>query len=161
MENKNIFIAENAKIIGDVRLNENVSIWFGAVIRADINYIEIGKESNIQDLSILHVTEDLPCIIGERVTVGHQAVVHGAVVEDECLIGMGAVILDGVRIGKKSIIAAGSVVKENTQIPEGVLVAGVPGEIKRELRKEEKIMLAEHALEYVELAKRYLKGEIH
>ncbi len=156
---KNIFIAENAKIIGDVRIGDYVSIWFGAVIRADINYIEIGKESNIQDLSVLHVTEELPCVIGERVTIGHNAIVHGAKIGDECLIGMGAVILDGARIGKNCVIAAGAVVKENQEIPSGVLVAGVPAKIKRELTEEEKEMLGKHALEYVRLAQRYLKGE--
>ncbi len=139
-------------IIGDVRFGENVSVWFGSVLRADINYIQIGNYSNIQDLTVVHLTEDLPVIIGDYVTVGHRALIHGCEIGNNVLIGMGAIILDRAKIGNNCIVAAGSVIKEGMVVPDNTLVAGVPAKIKREVTEEEVKLLKESALHYVEYA---------
>lgn len=152
---KPLFLAPNATLIGDIRLGENVSIWYGAVLRGDINYIKIGNASNVQDNSVFHVTEKLPVIIGDYVTVGHNVTIHGCIVEDYCLIGMGAIILDNARIGKGSIVAAGSVVKENAVIPPGTLVAGVPAVVKKTLPPKSLEILKESALHYVKYTELY------
>lgn len=128
-----VFIAPNAQIIGNVQMDENTSAWFGAVIRGDADAIKIGKNTNIQDLSVCHVDKDVPLTIGQNVTVGHRCIVHGCTIEDDCLIGMGAVVLNHAHIGKGSIIAAGTVILENTIIPPYSLVAGTPGKIKRSI----------------------------
>jgi carbonic anhydrase/acetyltransferase-like protein (isoleucine patch superfamily) len=130
------FVAEGAKVIGQVRLKEFSSIWFNTVLRGDVNFIEVGRYSNIQDNSVLHGTDECATIIGDYVTVGHSAVVHGATVEEHCLIGMGAVILSGAVVGKGSIIAAGAVVRENEVIPPHSLVVGVPGKIVKQIEGE-------------------------
>ncbi len=145
--------SKGVHIIGDVRFGEYVSVWFGSVLRGDINYIYVGNYSNIQDLTVIHVTEELPVIIGDYVTVGHRALIHGCEIGDNTLIGMGAIILDRAKIGKNCIIAAGSVVKEGMVIPDNTLVAGVPAKIKREVTEEEIKLLKESALHYVEYAK--------
>ncbi len=150
-----LFLAPNASLIGDIRLGKDVSIWYGAVLRGDINYIQVGNYSNVQDNSVFHVTEKLPVIIGDYVTVGHNVTIHGCIVEDYCLIGMGAIILDNARIGKGSIVAAGSVVKENAVIPPGSLVAGIPAVIKKTLPPDSINLLKESALHYVEYTKLY------
>lgn len=150
---KPFYIADDATIIGDIRLGEYVSIWFKVVLRGDINYIEVGDYSNVQDLSMGHVTEELPVILGKYVTVGHNVIMHGCTVGDYSLLGMGSVILDNAKIGKGCIIAAGTVIKENAIIPDFSLVAGVPGKIKKTL--DEKIInkLKEHANSYVKYAR--------
>ena len=135
---KNVYIAPNAYIIGDVVIGDNCAIMFGAIIRGDVNYIRIGNNTNIQDNAVLHVTRDkYPLIIGNNVSIGHSAVVHGCVVEDNVLIGIGAKVLDGAKIGNNCIIAAGAVVRENVEIPPYSLVAGIPGKIKKKLEKKD------------------------
>ncbi len=135
---KNVYIAPNAYIIGDVVIGDNCAIMFGAIIRGDVNYIRIGNNTNIQDNAVLHVTRDkYPLIIGNNVSIGHSAVVHGCIVEDDVLIGIGAKILDGAKIGKNCIIAAGAVVKERSEIPANSLVTGIPGQIKKKLDEKD------------------------
>ncbi len=125
---KNVFIAKTATVIGDVTLGAHSSVWYGAVLRGDINRIVVGHHSNIQDNAVLHLADELACILGNWVTVGHGAIVHACTVRDEVLVGMGAVILDGAVIGKQSIIGAKALVTQNTKIPPGSLVLGAPGE---------------------------------
>lgn len=127
------FIAEGGKVIGKVKLNEFSSVWHNAVIRGDVNSIEIGKYSNIQDNSVVHVADDHPTLIGDFVTVGHGAVIHGCNIEDCCLIGINAVILDGAVVGKGSIVAAGAVVKGGEIIPPHSLVVGVPAKVVKNI----------------------------
>ncbi|WP_326910224.1 gamma carbonic anhydrase family protein [Sedimentibacter sp. MB31-C6] len=126
---KRAYIADGAQVIGAVTLEEYCSIWYNTVIRGDVNSIKIGKYTNIQDNSVVHVEGDNPTIIGDYVTVGHGAIIHGCVIEDHCLIGMGSVILNGAVIGRGSIIAAGAVVKENAIIPPFSMVVGIPGKV--------------------------------
>ncbi len=152
---KPAFIAESAEIIGDVQIGVDASVWFNAVIRGDVNFIKISSKTNIQDSSVIHVSEKFPTLIGEGVTVGHSAIIHAATVKDYCLIGMGARILDGVEIGSFSLIAAGSVVLQNVKIPEGVLVAGMPAKILRPLTDDEQQALKESANNYVNYAKSF------
>ncbi|HWR40726.1 MAG TPA: gamma carbonic anhydrase family protein [Patescibacteria group bacterium] len=130
------FVADGAKLIGKVTLKEFSSIWFNAVVRGDVNRIEVGRYSNIQDNSVLHVADECPTIIGDYVTVAHHCVIHGATVEDHCLIGMGAIVLNKAVIGRGSIIAAGAVVKEGQIIPPHSLVVGVPGKVVRDVSAE-------------------------
>ncbi len=135
---KSVFIAENAVIIGDVEIGEDSSVWFGSVLRGDVNYIRVGRRTNIQDGSIIHVSSKThPTIIEDEVTLGHRVTLHGCYIETGCLIGIGAIILDGVRVGRNSLVAAGSLVTPNTQISPRSLVMGSPARIKRELTGEE------------------------
>jgi carbonic anhydrase/acetyltransferase-like protein (isoleucine patch superfamily) len=127
------WIAPGAVITGDCHIGPDATVLFNCVLRGDIQRIEVGAGSNIQDLSMLHVADDWPCIIGREVTVGHCCTIHGCVIEDGCLIGMGATVLNGARIGRGSIVAAGAVVPEGLQVPPGSLVAGVPAAIKGEV----------------------------
>ncbi len=151
------FIAEGAIIAGDVKIAEDASIWFNSVVRGDVNYITIGKGTNIQELSSLHVdTGTFPLIIGEYVTVGHNAILHGCTIKDFALIGMGAVILNGAEIGEYSIIGAGALVTEGAKIPPGTLVLGIPAKVKRELTEKEKGLLKHSAEHYIEIAKGYI-----
>ena len=131
------YVAPQAVVIGDVRLAAQSSVWPTAVLRGDINFIEIGEGSNIQDGSIVHLADDLPVIVGKLVTVGHRAILHACTVEDNCLIGMGATILDGAVIGKGSIIGAHALVTKGTHIPPGSLVMGTPAKVVRALGPEE------------------------
>lgn len=144
------FIAPDAVVIGDVQIDQGVSIWYTAVVRADINSIKIGAFSNIQDGAILHGDPGLPLIIEEYVTVGHRAVVHGLHIGRGSLIGIGAVILEGVKVGAGSIVGAGAVVTKD--VPSGVVVAGVPAKVLRSLSEPEMIELIEHAKKYHQLA---------
>jgi carbonic anhydrase/acetyltransferase-like protein (isoleucine patch superfamily) len=154
------FIAHNASIIGDVKIAEDVSIWFGAVLRGDINSINIGKGSNIQDNCVIHVgKDDNRTNIGEYVTVGHGAIVHGSTVGSHCLIGMGAILLDGAEIGSYTIIGAGSLVPQGKKIPSGVLCLGSPAKVMRFLTEEEKASLHESAQTYIDLYKGYISFE--
>ena len=148
-----MFIAPKATVIGDVRLGQDSSVWYGAVLRGDINFISVGEGSNLQDGAIGHLSDDLPLEVGAYVTVGHGAVIHACVIEDECLVGMNATILDGARIGRQSIVAAGTVVPQGMQVPEGSLVAGVPATISKTLSPERRQGLRRWAEKYVEVAK--------
>ncbi|CAB1129276.1 Gamma carbonic anhydrase family protein [Candidatus Hydrogenisulfobacillus filiaventi] len=145
-----VFLAPGSFVIGSVRLAAGASVWFNAVIRADSETIEVGPDSNIQDNVVLHADPGFPCRIGAGVTVGHGAVVHGATVEDNVLIGIGAVVLNGARIGAGSLVAAGAVIPEGREIPPGSLVAGVPGRVVRSLTEEERAAIRASAREYRE-----------
>ena len=149
----NVYIAPTAVVVGDVRIGSRSSVWYNAVLRGDINYISIGEDTNIQDGVIGHLADDFPLIVGNRVTVGHGAIIHACTIEDECLIGMNATILGGAMIGKNSIIAAGSLVPAGTQVPEGSLFAGVPGKVKKNLSEKQQSSLAGWANKYLEVAK--------
>ncbi len=154
------FVAEGARLIGAVTIEEGASVWFNAVLRADINEIRVGKRSNVQDGSVLHVENDIPCLVGDDVVIGHGAVVHACTIEDSCLIGMGATILNRARIGTGSLVAAGAVVLEKSIIPPGSLVAGVPGKVIRPLKKSEIKGIREWAEKYRRLAEAYkARGE--
>lgn len=153
------FLVDNCDVIGDVVIGEHSSVWFHAVVRGDIHYIRIGNRTNIQDLCVVHVTADTaPTIIGSNVTIGHQAILHGCTVEDNCLIGMGARILDGAVIGYNSLVAAGAVIKEGFQVPPGVLVAGIPATIKRDLRPEDMKEIDLSAQRYIDYTAKYISG---
>ncbi|MBU2598951.1 MAG: gamma carbonic anhydrase family protein [Actinobacteria bacterium] len=154
---KEIYISPDAKVIGKVKIGENVSIWPGAIVRGDINKIIIGNYSNIQDNCVLHVDPKYPLKIGNYVTIGHGAILHGCEIEDYVLIGINATILDGAKIGKCSIIGAGSVIPEKKEIPPYSLVVGVPGRIIKKLTEESGKRLKEYALHYWEIAKNYKK----
>ena len=145
------YIDPSAQIIGDVVVGERSSVWPNCTLRGDVNRIQIGNETNVQDNSVLHADEGpFALVLGDRVTVGHLVMLHGCVVEDESLIGIGAVVLNGARIGKGSIVAAGAVVPEGMQVPAGSMVMGVPGKIRREVTPEEQAGLRQNALHYVE-----------
>ena len=150
------FIADNAAIIGDVEIGEESSVWFGSIVRGDVNYIRIGARTNIQDATVIHVTsKTYPTILEDEITVGHRVTLHGCHVEHGCLIGIGAILLDGVRIGENSLVAAGSLLTPRTQIPPGSLVMGSPGRVKRALNNDEIQNLARSSQNYVELSKVY------
>ena len=140
-------------MVGDVRLGDGCSVWYGSVLRGDINFISIGEGTNLQDGVIGHLADDFPLEVGKYVTVGHGAVIHACVIEDECLIGMNATVLDGARIGRQSIVAAGAVVPQGMQVPEGSLVAGVPAVTRRTLSPERRLGLRKWAEKYVEVSK--------
>ncbi|MHA5052948.1 gamma carbonic anhydrase family protein [Streptomyces sp. SD15] len=147
------FTAPTSVVIGDVILHAGASVWYGAVLRADCGPIVIGANSNVQDNCTLHVDPGFPITIGERVSVGHNAVVHGATVEDDCLIGMGATVLNGAVIGAGSLVAAQALVPQGMRVPPGSLVAGVPAKIKRQLTDEEREGISLNGAQYVNLAK--------
>ncbi|MDQ7797370.1 MAG: gamma carbonic anhydrase family protein [Candidatus Edwardsbacteria bacterium] len=155
------FVAETAVIIGDVEIGRNASIWYGVAIRADINHVRIGQETNIQENSVIHVDlndrglGDCAAIIGDRVTVGHGAILHACKIGDDCLIGMGAIVLSGASVGAGSVIAAGALVKEGQQIPPRSMVMGMPAEVKRQLPEEAIEKIRSSARHYVELAEDY------
>ena len=149
-------VADNATIVGDVTLGEDVGIWFGVTIRGDDAAIRIGARSNIQDNSVVHVDCDAPLAMGECVTVGHGVIMHGVTVGDYSLVGMGAVVLGGAQIGKYCILAAGTLVNENAVIPDGSVVMGVPGKIRRQVTEEEKEAMRWRAGHYVARARSYL-----
>jgi carbonic anhydrase/acetyltransferase-like protein (isoleucine patch superfamily) len=148
---KNVFLASGSKIVGEVEIGNDSSIWYNTVIRGDVNFVTIGKMTNIQDSSTLHVTNGkFPLIIGDKVTIGHSVVLHGCILKDLCLIGMRAVVLDGAVVEEKSMVAAGSVVIPGFVVPSGKLVAGVPGKVIRDLETEE-------LEEFEKSAERYVK----
>lgn len=148
---QSVFLADGVKIIGDVTIGENSSVWYNTVIRGDVHYIRIGSETNIQDCSMLHVTNGkFPLTIGNKVTIGHSVKLHGCTIEDLTLIGIGAIVLDGAVVEKESIVAAGAVVKPNFVVPTHSLVAGVPAKIVRNLTKIE-------IQEFEKSAKHYIK----
>ena len=148
---ESVFIAPGAKVIGDVTIGKDSSIWYNTVVRGDVHYIKIGEMTNIQDLSMLHVTNGkFPLTIGNKVTIGHSVTLHGCTLHDSCLIGMGVVVLDGTIVEQNSIVAAGAVVKPGFTVPSGKLAAGIPAKVMRDLTEEE-------MLEFERSAKRYKK----
>ena len=149
-------VADNATVVGDVELGEDVGVWFGVTIRGDDAGIRIGARSNIQDNSVVHVDCDAPLVMGEGVTVGHGVILHGVEVGDYSLVGMGAVVLGGARIGEYCILAAGTLINEGAVIPDGSVVMGVPGKIRRQVTEEEKEAMRWRAGHYVERARSYL-----
>ena len=151
-----VFVADGAKIIGDVEIGKESSVWFNTVIRGDVHFIRIGERTNIQDNCVLHVTHGrFPLQIGSNITVGHGAIVHGATVGDHCLIGMGSRILDNAKLGAFCLVAAGAVVLEGFNVPEGMLVAGDPARVKRPLTAEERQQLIRSAQNYVDYVRTY------
>jgi carbonic anhydrase/acetyltransferase-like protein (isoleucine patch superfamily) len=150
------FIAEGAALVGDVRVGPGASVWFGAVLRGDTDHLELGERSNLQDNAVVHADPGSPAIIGSGVSIGHGAVVHGCRVEDDCLIGMNATVLNGAVIGRESLVAAGAVVLEGTVVPPRSLVAGVPAKVRRELTDDEVAGIRSNAEGYVARAQEYL-----
>lgn len=155
------YIARTAVVVGDVRLGEGASVWYNATLRGDINYIEVGPGSNIQDNAVLHLADQFPCILGRHVSVGHSAIVHACAVGDEVLIGMGATVLDGAVVGAQSIIGAKALVTQHTRIPPGSLVLGAPARVVRELKPEEKSGLRLLAEKYAAIAAYCLKNGVN
>lgn len=150
------YIADDALIIGDVEIGENASVWFGSILRGDVNFIRIGAGTNIQDGTVIHVSSKTHSTILENdITVGHRVTLHGCYVEAECLIGIGAIILDGARIGKNSLVAAGSLVTPGTQVPPGSMVMGGPAKVKRTLTEDEITGIKHGARKYIELSTIY------
>lgn len=156
---KSAFIAENATIIGDVEIGADASVWFNSVLRGDVNYIKIGARVNVQDASVIHVSSKThPTVIEDEVTLGHRVTLHGCYIETGCLIGIGAIILDGVRVGRDSLVAAGSLLTPNTQIPPRSMVMGSPAKVKRQLSNREVEDLERFWRNYTELSKTYKQG---
>lgn len=153
MIHKTVFIADGAKIIGDVFCGENSSIWYNATIRADRQKIIIGKFSNIQDNCIVHA-EEHDVILGDYVSIGHGAIIHGCTIKNNCIIGMGAIVMEGAKIEENCIIGASTVITENKKIPKNSLVLGIPGKVVRELTSEEVEHIQKNALDYAKLAKK-------
>jgi carbonic anhydrase/acetyltransferase-like protein (isoleucine patch superfamily) len=154
--NKNSFIAFSADVIGKVFIGQYSNIWFGAVVRGDMDYISVGAYSNVQDNCTVHTDEDFPVNIGDYVTIGHNSIIHGCKISSYSLIGMGSSILNGAEIGEYTIIGAGSLVTQGKKIPSGVLCMGVPAKVIRELTNEEKDSLKKSAEHYVELSRQYI-----
>ena len=153
------FITDDAIVIGDVEIGEEASIWFGSVVRGDVNYIRIGARTNVQDACVIHVSSrDHPTILEDEITVGHRVTLHGCHVERGCLVGIGAIVLDGARIGHQSLIAAGSLITPGTVIPPKSVVMGAPAKVKRELTIEELDGLGRSWQNYVELSRQYLSA---
>ena len=151
-----VFVADGAKIIGDVEIGEHCGIWFNAVLRGDVNFIRIGSRTNIQDNSVLHVTsKTAPLNIGSNITIGHNAVLHGCTIEDFCLIGMGAIVMDRAYIHRHSMVAARAIVLEGFDVPEGMLVAGIPAKVKRALTEKEMQFIRQSAVNYVDYVQAY------
>ena len=149
------WIAPGAVVRGDVTIGARASVWFGCVLRGDLEPITIGEETNVQDLTVVHVDRGYPAIVGRRVTIGHRALVHGAVVEDEAVVGMGAILLSGSRVGRGALVAAGAVVTEGFDVPPGRIAAGVPAKLRGEVSDELRLRFAQGVESYLELALRY------
>ena len=156
-----VYIAKSAAVLGDVRLGDYSSVWYNATVRGDINYIEIGHHSNIQDNAVLHLADEYPCIIGSHVTVGHSAIVHACTIGNEVLIGMGATVLDGAMVGDQCLIGAHALVTPGTKIPAGSMVLGAPAKVTRALTPEERAKLKYWADKYVENSAYCLKHHIN
>ncbi len=155
-----VFIADTARVIGDVEIGEQSSIWFGSVLRGDVGKIRIGARSNIQDLSMLHMSQGLSdTVIGEEVTVGHNVVIHGARIGDGALIGMGAILLDNCEIGAEALVAAGTLITGGMKVPPRTLVVGQPGRVLRDLRESEWTQGRLLAARYVEVAAHHRESE--
>lgn len=157
--NKNVFIAKGVQIIDQVKIGEYSSIWYNSVLRGDNNWINIGDYSNIQDNCVLHVTKNLPVNIGNYVTVGHGALVHGSTIGNNVLVGMGSIVLDGCRIDDNCLIGAGALLLENTHIPKGSLVVGSPAKVVRKLSVDEIENIKANALNYANLCMKHLNNK--
>jgi carbonic anhydrase/acetyltransferase-like protein (isoleucine patch superfamily) len=155
-----VFLAENCSLIGDIEVGDDCSIWYGAVLRGDIHHIRIGARTNIQDNSVLHVEQGTgPTIVGEEVTIGHAAVVHGCTIHRGALIGIGAKVLSHAVIGEQALVGAGAIVQEGMEIPPRTLAVGVPARVKRDLKPEELARLDRSWKNYVEFKNEYLKTQ--
>ena len=143
------YVDESAQVIGDVELGDDASIWMNAVVRGDVNRIRVGARSNVQDNSVLHVTRDHPTVLGDDVTVAHSVTLHGCAIEDLCLIGIGALVLNGAVVGQESIVAAGALVPEGMRVPPRSLVMGTPAKVRRSVSEDERAGLREYATNYV------------
>jgi carbonic anhydrase/acetyltransferase-like protein (isoleucine patch superfamily) len=150
-----VYVAPGARITGEVSIGARSSVWFNTVVRGDSAPVSVGEETNLQDNTVVHVDEGLPARIGSRVTVGHRAIVHGCVIEDDCLIGMGSIVLSGARIGRGSLVAAGSLVLEGREVPPGSVVLGAPARIAGTTNDEHRGAIARGSAHYVELARSY------
>ena len=150
------FVAENSTIVGNVIIGESSSVWYGASLRAESDFIKIGNRSNIQENCVLHVDEGFPCILGDNVSVGHGAVIHGSKIGSNCLIGIGSILLNGCKIGDDCLVAAGTLILEKMEIPHGSLVIGSPGIVRRKLLKEEIEKISRNADHYCEFASEQL-----
>jgi len=154
---KSVFIEDTAVVIGDVVIGEDSSVWFHTVVRADVHFIRIGSRTNVQDLSLLHVTHDThPLLIGNDVTVGHHVVLHGCTIKDRVLIGMGSIIMDGAVVGEDCIVGAGALVTERTVVPPKSLILGSPAKVKRSVTGKELAWIRDSAQHYVAYARHYL-----
>lgn len=153
------FVAETGVVVGDVSIGEGSSIWYNAVLRGDMNFITVGKYTNVQDNASLHLDSNDPLIIGDYVTIGHSAIVHGCTIGDNCLIGMGSIILNGAVVGDNCIIGAGSLVTQGQIIPDNSLVMGSPGKVKRQVNEEEIETVRKNAIRYEKLWREEHKGE--
>jgi carbonic anhydrase/acetyltransferase-like protein (isoleucine patch superfamily) len=160
MIDSTVFIARGAIVLGDVELGTNVSVWYNAVIRGDTDKITIGPDTNIQDHSMIHADPGVPCTVGSRVTVGHRVNLHGCTVEDDCLIGMGAILLNNVHVGRGSVIGAGALLLEGTEVPPRSLVVGAPGRVVRKVDAAMAERLEHGWRHYVEQARRHRAGEL-
>jgi carbonic anhydrase/acetyltransferase-like protein (isoleucine patch superfamily) len=150
------FVAPGATVVGEVTLGEHASVWFGTVVRGDGAPITVGAHSNLQDLTLVHVDEDAPAVVGDRVTVGHRAIIHGCTIEDDCLIGMGAIVLSKARVGAGSLVGAGALVTEGQVIPPGSLALGAPARVLGPVKDSHKAAIVDGARHYAELAQAYL-----
>ena len=158
---ESVFVAEGSQIIGDVTIDRDSSVWFNAVVRGDINSVRIGERTNIQDNSVIHVThKKYPTFVASNVTIGHAAIIHGCSIEDFCLIGMGAMLLDDCRIGDHCLVAAGALVREGFVVPPRSLVAGVPARVVRDLKADEIKTIEESAQHYVDYVGNYRGGTV-
>jgi carbonic anhydrase/acetyltransferase-like protein (isoleucine patch superfamily) len=154
------WIAPNAVVVGDVSIGQEASVWFGCVLRGDMEPIVVGDRSNVQDLTLVHVDDDLPTVIGSDTTIGHNCVIHGCEIGNHVLIGMGAVILSGARIGDGALVAAGAVVREGMEVPAGMMVAGVPAKLRGEVTDELRDRIVYGVENYVQYSRRFLSGEL-
>lgn len=152
------WVADNAQVMGDVVLHDDVSIWFGTTVRGDTDTITVGEGSNIQDGSVLHADHGVPLVIGRHVTVGHQVMLHGCTIGDESLIGIGAVVLNGAKIGRNCLVGAGSLVTEGKEFPDGSMIMGSPAKVVRQLSPEQVDGLRRSAMHYIENARRFRGG---
>jgi carbonic anhydrase/acetyltransferase-like protein (isoleucine patch superfamily) len=153
------WIAPGVVLVGNATIAARASVWYGTVLRADMDSITLGARSNIQDGCVVHTDFGFPTVVGEGVSVGHRAVLHGCTIGDNVLVGMGAIVLNGARVGEGSLIAAGAVVLEGAEIPPGSLVAGVPGKVRRELTPEERDRVRVNAEHYLDLAARHASAQ--
>ncbi len=152
------YVAQGAVVLGDVEIGKDSSIWFNSVLRGDTDRITIGEATNIQDLSMIHADPGTPCVIGNRVTVGHRVILHGCIVEDDCLIGMGAIVLNGARIGRGSLIGAAALVLEGTVVPPESLVLGFPAKVVRQVDDTTRARIEHAWIHYVEKARSHRAG---
>jgi gamma-carbonic anhydrase len=153
-----VFATETAVVIGDVEIGEASSLWFGAIVRGDVNFIRIGARTNVQDHAVLHVTSHThPTIVGDDVTIGHRVTLHGCTVKDRCLVGIGAVVMDGAVVGEDAMVGAGSLVPPGMIVPKGTLALGTPAKVKRGLTGEEIAFFRTSAQNYIRYAEQYLR----